>query len=295
VKKRVLPILIAALIIAQAVSLMKINDLQSQINNARFTIDNMSNNIRNEINDIYANVDEMLKREVSLIEIASTELGELDVDSLTATVTFSLTPKEVSEYTAIYLDIGGELIPMDRIGTNFTATVSHDIFGSVSPMIVIDESGIRKTTQDDRIVIWSMKDMLLPTMYPRLEGKASYSGDSYEHHGRLRADVKNVKSEIVFTEIRFVIKVDAEVISSDVIPLDVLSDGWQVDRIISLNNGQTCIMTVIATDSVGLEHHYMVAHWVSGASAQREPWFGFEQIYSADGKLLWAPEYELFG
>jgi len=294
VKKRVVPILIAALIIAQVVSLMKISELQSQINNARFTVDNMSYSMRNEINGIYANVDAMLKREASLIEIASIELGTLDVDSLTASVTFSITPKEVSEHTAVYLDIDGELIPMDKVGTNFTATLSRDIFGNVLPTVVIDESGIRKTTQDDRIIIWGMKDMFLPTMHPRIEGRASYSNGSYEHQGMLKADVRSAESGIVFTEIRFVTKVD-EYVTYEVIPVDLLSTGWQLDRTIPLNDGQTCTMTVIATDSVGLLHYYEVARWVGGANAQREPWFGFEQIYSADGKLLWEPENELFG
>lgn len=49
-------------------------------------------------------------------------------------------------------------------------------------------------------------------------------------------------------------------------------------------------MTVIAIDSIGFEHHYTVDHWVAGSNCQREPWFNDEQIYSADGSLLWKSE-----
>lgn len=290
-KKNILPIIIATFIIAQTVSIIKVSNLQSQIDNARTEINNMSN----EISTIYANVDAMLKKEMSLIETASTKLGALDTDNLTAPVVFSITPKEVSGNTAVSLEIDGELIPMNRNGTTFSATVSRDIFGSVSPLIVIDESGVKKTTQDDRIIIGSMKDSLLPIMRPHFSGEAIYSGGTYKCKKTLYTDVKSTESGIVCTEMRFVIKVDEEVISDEVIPIDTLSAGWQVDKTIPLSNGQTCIMMVIATDSIGLEHRYTVDHWVGGAAAQREPWLDDEQIYSADGKLLWKTEYNLAG
>lgn len=306
-KKKIIPILVAALIIAQIVSLTKINNLQSQLNNAMLSINNISNNTRNEINSIYANVDAMLKKEASLIEIASTELGALDTFNFTIPVTFTLTPKEVSEYTAVSLEIDGEIIPMDKTGTTFTATVSRDIFGSVSPLIMIDENSVTKTTQDDRIMIWSMKASLLPSLHARLNGQATYGGGTYKRKGTLNADTKKAESGIVFTEMRFVIKVDEEVISNEVIPADKIpyglpvdgdiplnyGDGWQIDKTIPLNDGQICIMTVIATDSIGLEHHFIVDYWVGAAKAQREPWFIDEQIYSVDGKLLWDTEYKL--
>lgn len=46
-------------------------------------------------------------------------------------------------------------------------------------------------------------------------------------------------------------------------------------------------MIVIATDNIGFEHRCIVDHWVDGSDRQREPWFTDEEIYSADGKLLW--------
>lgn len=294
-KKNVLYIVIAVLVVMQMVSLAKINNLQNQLNNVKSEIYNQGNNTKNEINAIYSNVDEMLKREVSLIEIASTELGTLDISSLTVPITYSITPKEVSENTAVSLEFDGELIPMNKNGTTFTTTVSHDIFGNASPMILIDEDGVKKTTQDDRIMVWSIrgiKDSLLPTMHPRLSGEARYGDSSYKRKGTLNADFKNVGSGIVFTEMRFVIKVDDEVFSDEIIFTDtvpVIWD-WQVDKTIPLTDGQTCIMTIIAVDSIGLEHHYTVDHYLGGANNQREPWFDDEQIYSADGELLWETE-----
>lgn len=293
-KKNIVPILVAALIIAQIVSLSKINDLQNQLNSARFSIDNISNNTTNEINGIYANVDSMLKKEASLIEIASITMGTLDKENLTIPITFSITPKEVSDFTTVSLDIEGEIITMEKSGTTFSATVSRDIFSSATPLILIDEGGVMKTTQDDRLMILSMKDSLLPSIHPRINGESRYGGGSYKRKGTLTADFKNVMSEIVFTEMRFIVKVDGDVVSDEVIFRDSMPMiwDWEVDKTIPLADGQTCIMTVIASDSAGLEHHFTVDYFVGGANAQREPWFDDEEIYSADGKLLRKLEYK---
>ena len=51
-------------------------------------------------------------------------------------------------------------------------------------------------------------------------------------------------------------------------------------------------MMIIATDSIGLEHHYNIDHRTAGSNQQREPLFDNEKIYSADGKLLWEPKWE---
>lgn len=178
---------------------------------------------------------------------------------------------------------------MQKDGTTFSVTISYDIFESASPLIVIDENGVKKTTRDERIAIWSMMNSLLPSLHPRLIGQSSYGGSTYKRKGTLNVDVKNVESGITITEIRFVIKVDEEVISDEVISADMIH-GWQIDKAIPLNEGQTCIMIVIAVDSIGLLHYYTVDHWVGGNNVQREPWFNDEQIYSADGKLLWKSE-----
>lgn len=155
---------------------------------------------------------------------------------------------------------------------------------------MIDENGVKKTMQDNQIGIWSIKEEVFPTINPRLSGEAGFDGKIYRRKGNLSADTKEVASGIEFKEIRFVIKVDDEVISDETVPNETLSYVYEVDEKISLSNGQICTMIVIVTDSIGFEHHYIVDHWFAGSDLQREPWFNDEQIYSADGKLLWKPE-----
>ncbi len=43
-------------------------------------------------------------------------------------ITFTLTPKEVSENTMVNLEFNGEVFPMNKSGTSFTTTVERGIF-----------------------------------------------------------------------------------------------------------------------------------------------------------------------
>ena len=291
-KKKTLYILITVLIISQLISIIRINSLQRQVENTYLEMNNLSHNIRTEMNGIYNNVDVMLNQQASLIESGATEIGAPNIDQLTVPIIFTLIPKEVREHTAVSLDFNGELFPMEKDGTTFSATISRDIFSEAMPKIIIDENGIRKTTEDERVGIWDIKEEIFPTMYPRLMGDASYNGETYSRRGELSGEIKGPPSEIEYKEIRFVIKVDDQLISDEIIPKETFYSGYEVDEKISLSSGQVCTMTVIAIDSIGLEHHYLVDHWDVDSGSQRELWFnGDAQIYSSDGKLLWKPEY----
>lgn len=226
-KKNIMHILIAILIISQGISILKINNLQRQIESTNIQMNDLSNRIRSDMDAIYSNIDEMLKQKVSLIESAATEIGVINVDEFTVPVTFTLTPKEVSEHTAVSLDFDGELFLMEKNGTTFAATVSRNIFGDALPKVVIDENGVKKTMQDDQIGIWSIKESVFPIMTPRLVGEARFDGKIYRRKGNLSADIKEVPSGIEFKGIRFVIKVDDKMISDEAIPNETLSVGTE--------------------------------------------------------------------
>ena len=167
-KKNALNILIVVLIVFQIASISKINNLQREIQNVNIGMDNLNRSVMSDINNIYSNVEQILKREASLIADANAEIGALDAGELTVPIKFTLTPKEVSEQTSVYLDFQGELFPMDKTGTNFSTTVLHDIFADTMPKIIIEEGGVKKITEDTRINVVSIKERLFPLLYPRV-------------------------------------------------------------------------------------------------------------------------------
>lgn len=291
-KKNGLYVLIGALIISQFILLLKINRLESQTEYTKSQMNNLSDEIRNDMNTIYSNVDDMLNKKESLIEISTTEVGSVNSDNLTVPITFTLTPKEVSANTTVSLDFNGELFSMDKMGTSFTTTVDRSIFSDALPIIVIDENGVKKTMDAEQIGIHDIKNKIFPNMFPRLLGQASYSGDTYSRSGNLSMEIKESNEYIKFTKIRLVIKVDEDIISEEIIPNDVFNSDYEISKKIPLGEGEVSTMIVIATDSIGLEHHYTIDTWIGGSNRQREPWFEDEHIYSPDGKLLWQPEYQ---
>lgn len=290
-KKNRLYVLIAALVIFQLVLLLKINRLESQMEYTKNQMNNLSSDIRNDMNAIYSNVDDMLNRKESLIEISTTEIGAVNRDNLTVPITFTLTPKEVGENTMVNLDFNGELFKMDKMGTSFTATMDRSIFSDALPIILIEENGVIKTMDTKQIGIIDIKNEIFPSMFPRLLGQASYSGDTYSRSGNLSVDIKESNKDIKFTKIRLVIKVDERTISEEIIPNEVFDAGYEINKKIPLGKDEVSTMIVIATDSIGLEHHYTIDTWIGKSNKQREPWFEEEYIYSPDGKLLWESEY----
>lgn len=290
-RKNALNILIVVLIIFQIASISKINNLQREIQNVNIGMDNLNISVMSDINNIYSNVEQILKREASLIADANAEIGTLDADELMVAIKFTLTPKEVSEQTIVSLDFQGELFPMEKTGTAFSTTVSRHVFGDTMPKIIIEEGGVKKITEDTRINVENIKERLFPRLYSRVSGEANYRKNIYSRKGTLNVDFKEIKSDIKYTEMRLVVKVDDKLISDEIIPDEVFRSGYEVDEEIPMNDGQTYVMTLIATDSIGLEHHYTVEHWVAGTGEQIAPSLDDEHIYSADGKLLWKFEY----
>ncbi len=127
-EKNRLYVLIGTLIIFQFALLLKVNRLGSETEYTKNQMNNLNNNLRNDINAIYSNVDDMLNRKESLIEISTTEVGTVNRDNLMVPITFTLTPKEVSENTMVNLEFNGEVFPMNKSGTSFTTTVERGIF-----------------------------------------------------------------------------------------------------------------------------------------------------------------------
>lgn len=292
-KKYGIALLMAVMILAQVITVLRITDLQRQVESVKNELGNIRYDLGNKINDIYAGIDSRLREEAALLEDASYSIGTLNPENLMAEVTFSVLPKEVGESTTVSLDIDSVSYPMNQHGTTFSAMIPVDIFKSLSPLIVIHENGIQKTIRDDRLD-FCVKHMVLPELHPQLTGSARYGNGTYKCDQILFVNVKDAMSDIDFTDTRLVLDVGGTVISDERIPDDALASGWPVVKNISLGDGQICTMTVIATDSLGLVHRCTAGQWAApSADAQREPWFDDERIYAPDGTLLWQTEYTM--
>lgn len=286
--------LIILFIVIQVMLYFKVTGLESELERTSRYISSLEDTLSNRINLIYSNIDEKLNEQASNIEHIETTIGTPNVDNLTVPITYTIIPKEVSEKTAISLEFNEEVLAMERDGTSFSLTVVTEIFNSeIFPNILISEDDIIKTEQNDLLHLYSIKNEIFPYISLRLRGSSRGIGKKYKRTGTISWDIKPsgaLSESIEFTEARLVIKVDDDIISDKPIDINDL-DGYEVDEEISLEDGETCTMTIIVKDSLNLEHHYTIDTYVQGNNAQREPLFDDEKIYSQDGILLWSQEY----
>jgi hypothetical protein len=283
-KKQWIPIIIIVLIGLQIYSLIKIDYLQGRIEQSN---NNTMQSVQNQIQSIYSNVDTQLKEQASIIKNASYQLGDIDIENLKVPITFEVTPKMIEQNTTVSLDNNGEIILLKKQNTTFSGTVTADIFGSVFPTIIIENDGVRQLEDHFGLCVGSIDAYIFPIIVPSFVGGTSYGSNEYTMNGDISFDIKSSESDVSFVDIQYVRKVDDKVISTQ--PIKKSEDGMfilKIDDITTLNKGQIFASYVVAKDSIGFRHEYLVEHYIAGEDEQREPYFEQKYIYASNGDLV---------
>jgi hypothetical protein len=287
-KKQISYFLIAALIILQIYSLAMINSLQRRIDNNNNTIYSVENQLSNQINAIYQNVDVQLKAQASLINSSAIALGKLDVDTLTVPITFTVEPKTVTETMLVSLDINGDIVELEKSGLQYSATKNFEISDSIDFKIIIDDNGVKHIEEQNGLNSHQIKEQIFPQLFASFGGESSYGSNEYRAKGTINIDYKASTANNQFVDIKYVTKVDDKIIKETPISLD-RNYGFtlDIDEKYSLNNGQILTFYIIATDSLGFVHEYLIKHYEAGANAQREPYHEQENITAPNGEIVY--------
>ncbi len=100
-------------------SLLKISDLSEYISAMEQNHAYEMENFRNQIDSIYYNVDEQIKKEASLLSYINCEYGELNPKTNTVKMIFTAIPKTVTEETTISIKIGKDKVELKKSGDKF--------------------------------------------------------------------------------------------------------------------------------------------------------------------------------
>ena len=84
--------IIVILVIPLFFAFVKIRNLESTVRNLRNDLNHSVSDLESRVNSIYANVDEFLKAEASLLSSVEAEYGELNLEDHTIDVTVKLVP-----------------------------------------------------------------------------------------------------------------------------------------------------------------------------------------------------------
>ncbi|MGI1658253.1 MAG: hypothetical protein ACRKFN_04695 [Desulfitobacterium sp.] len=296
-KKNLPLILIAILIVLQGISLANIGDLQRKLQDTQNQLAHLESNQSMQMNNIYTNIDSMLKRQSSIIDSYDYSFGKVDSEKLTVPITFIITPKETKADTRATLYVSDENVTMSKNGTTFTGTLGVDIFKPIEAKVVLEDSGIEKTEKLE--IMENLQWSVLPAVHARLERNSGtiYSKNSKElsgeYHGKgnLSLEVKPVENNTIEKAL-LVVDVDGKVVTEE--PVNTGGLWTEFDKKWTLSAGETLTMSVIATDSLGLNHKAIIEKLTLDENAdpvhgEEWRWMGEVIITDQEGKVLYTP------
>ena len=138
---------VVILAIALCACIYKINALESNIKNLDNAFDRQYQQVTNQVQSIYQNVDEKLREEASLLSLVEAEYGEFDLENHTIDVTVKLVPKLISEEMKVQVSINGRTAELSRTGNSFTGTVPVDIYNIGELMLLTIDTAAGTQTQ----------------------------------------------------------------------------------------------------------------------------------------------------
>jgi len=186
-RKDYLYIAIVALIIFNVYTINKVNNIGNSVDRNMQQIQREQIDIRNEISNIYSNVDEKLKKQASILDSYDVVFGdELNTENLTVPVKISVTPKENTGNLTAELLINNERYSMNKNGITFNTQVNTHVFDPFKIMIVLNDNGTEKIETIDEYDDLQYKYLL--DFFGHFAGNTQYSSGKYQYDGDIIID-----------------------------------------------------------------------------------------------------------
>lgn len=304
--RKVCCIVISILLVISIVSLIQVFELKSQIQNLHNNLAGQMQVMKSEIDSIYGNIDEKLKKQVSAVTEYNCEFGEFDTEAKTVKATLTVHPKSLTDSTEFSVEVNGKSYPLKKSGTTeFKATVDADAFSDEAgiPLLVIKDG--EKTTTE------LLEDISFNNLYqrylPAVESAVLFASETY-HNGILKVNgdlsvscfLTQKLSEINGIEYTFdrywlEVNVNGDKISEkDITSLlttesdngnsltlfMTLSESYKIDK------NDLFVITLAAEDSAGIVHRIDAYEWFNNEGEKNDTMGYEEKLYDKDGNLL---------
>lgn len=287
---------VVILAIALCACIYKINALESNIKNLDNAFDRQYQQVTNQVQSIYQNVDEKLREEASLLSLVEAEYGEFHPEDYTIDVTVKLVPKLISDDMKVQVSINGRSEQLSRTGNDFTGTIPVDIYNMGEQMLMTIETAAGTQTQylSDIQVEYLWGDIIPSLYYCDISGNATFADGKYTLNGHIDincspvADTPDVKFEsfVLVTELNGK-EINREDISQDVLNYQTYPHGvyWRDEYKMECAAKESDELGIYleATDSLGYQHRMLLHHWKILDGATAEAVDGSEYIYDPNG------------
>lgn len=307
VKDIFLGVVIVGLVIALFNSYSRINELNNSVNNLQNNLDQNINTVRTDIADIYENVDQKLKKEVSILSGYDITYGPLDINNNTTPLLVSITPKNVTENTSVSVKIGEATVNLNRNGEVFSGVIDTNVFikETTYPLVMVKTNG---TVQNEYLEDQDMKNLFtgfMPYLYSDLIiREESYSNNKTKILGELSVDSKppSESCKATYTQVWLIGEsIGDEIFRNDITQKVENSKGKVISIEKTFNSAEyknyaDMKYFIVAADSFGFTHKCpinTVNHSGDGSTITTEleqATDGWGCIYDKNGKLLYGKE-----
>ena len=281
-------------------SLVEIANLSSEIDrlkSANSMLDSEIKLIRNDINSIYNNVDEKLKKQASILSGVNYDIGEINDDNETIPVSLKVVPKNLSDDMEISVKTGDETTALVRKGNEFTATINVGLFIGYEefPLLTIKSSEGTQTEYLEDVDLSYQFDKYFPTLEADIQGSSTTYRDSSAHiNSTFNVDIQKYgnDSDVTFTKITLVEMLNGEEIGrkdiTDKVTEADISYTEKYEKDIDISDGYDLRLYIIAENSLGYTHEVLAGCWMDDKTESMvETVLDNEIIYDKDGNMLW--------
>ena len=287
---------VVILTIALCACIYKINALESDLKNLDYSWERQNQQILNQVQSIYQNVDEKLREEASLLSSVAAEYGDIDLENHTIDVTVKLVPKLISDDLKIQISMNGRKAELSRDGNYFIGTIPVDIYNVGEQMLMtIDTATGTQTQYLSEIRVEYLWGERIPSLYySDISGQATFAEGKYTLNGHININCSPAVQtpDVTFESFILVTELNGKEISKEDITSEVLNyeaypngvywyDTYQMEC--EAVEGDELGIYLEATDSLGYLHRMLLHHWKVSNGATAEAVNGSEFIYDPNG------------
>lgn len=291
-KKNRIYFIIIGLIILNCYSLVKLERLETNLDNIIHQVDYTENNLRNEINTIYSNVDEKLKKQGSILDSHQLTLGKLNEDDVTVPITLRITPKEASQNLGASLEFNDKIITMKKEGTSFVATFDSYVFDKPEMKVILENNGVQKIETLNEPI--NLRNKYLLDIFGSIEGSSSYGSGLFQHKGTISFNFSNTEYNSP-KKITVIKEMNKKIISQNTEEASY-HNSMPFNEKYKLNKGDKLDIYAIVEDQYGFNYKYNLLNYEIGSNGNPiSDGYGFPEqrvveIRDKSGKIIYEPK-----
>lgn len=290
-KRRIIPVvLLAVCLVLLITAVTRLSTLQKELDRLEGKLLYLSDDIASTnraVGSIYSNVEDILKKEASLVTSVDYDVEGLTEDGL-ARMVFKVIPKRITDTVSISVELDGQSADFTRDGNTFTASLGIDLFKNYGeyPTLIITDGDASETELLDTVDVTYLYNKFLPFVNAHLVGGVDHKQKTARLQGTLQLSVKPTSYDVTCTSAELVTLVnDKEVSRFDVSEL-IEKGELEINQKYTVSRGDKLELYVDVTDSLGYVHRDLAHLWYVQNGAHAEAVEDGSHIYDKNGNRL---------